>query len=143
MKVVASRDFLNVTELSFSGFTDADGKEITTYKGRPLVKGHIPKGARFEIGTAEQKQPGELSPGDQKKTVQLLPGGGANCIVLASNVRAVELIDKQVAQKKAHDEAAKAATPASIADILAVVNKLMESNAALVQALAAAKPVKA
>lgn len=137
MKVVASRDFLNVPTLSFSGFTDASGKSLTPHKL------HVPKGARFELGTADQKSTTDLSAGDKLKAVQLLPGGGAACIVFASDTLAVERIDKQVALKATQDAQVKAAAPPTIADLMNTVNGLSKTVGELLAALAAAKPLKA
>lgn len=134
MKVVASRDFLNVGKLGFTNFTDASGSPITTHKN------HVPKGARFDIGTSDII--GDLIPSDKDKLVWLLPSGGANCIVFAKDADTVKKIDKEVAEAKAHKEAAKAAVPPTISDVMGVVTKLMESNAKLIEALAGAKPVK-
>lgn len=135
MKVVASRDFLNVNGLSFSDFTDADGKSLTPHKN------HVPKGARFEIGKGIDIVE-DLSAGDKLKLVQLLPTGGANCIVYAKDKDTVAKIDKEVTLIAKHKAAEKAAQPPTNADLLSRLDKLAGTVDTLLQALAAAKPVK-
>lgn len=135
MKVVASRDFLNVNGLSFTDFTDADGKSLTPHKH------HVPRGARFEIGKGIDLIE-DLSAGDKLKLVQLLPTGGANCIVYAKDKDAVAKIDKEVALLAKHKEAAKAAQPPTNSDLVSRLDKLAGTVDALLQALAGAKPVK-
>ena len=130
MKVVASRDFANVTALGLGPFTDAAGKLLT-----PSHKSMVHKGSRFDIGTTDVVA--DLSAGDKLKLVQLLPTGGAACIVFASDTAMVKKIDAEVAEAKAKAKADEdtVAAPA-LGDILAALKQQSDAMTLLMAVMA-------
>lgn len=133
MKLVASRDFCNVPVLAIADLTDADGKVL-----KPPHARHVPKGARFEIGKADQQTVDDLNANDKLKLVQLLPSGGANCAVFATDKGAVARIDKEVAQDKARSKI-EDAPATSLDDVVASNNKVTDAIGSLVAAMAPKK----
>lgn len=107
MKLVAARDFANVKPLSIK------------QEPGPL-RGHIAKGTRFEIGTAEKSE--DLEPSDKEKVLRLYY---AKCIVEASDTKSVAKIDAEVVLEKKRDErAAPVGSDDLVAKIVAAVAAL-------------------
>ncbi len=112
MKLVATRPFANVRSLSLK-VGDSEHKD------------HVPKGARFSIGTAEIAE--DLEPADKEKLLRLHHSG---CIVPESDLKAVKKIDDEVALENKREERAKATSPGGLAALSDQIATLMAAGAA-------------